>query len=503
MRMLATVTKPSSGTIRFDGDDVANLRTAAQDSRLSTAGLRHLSASLGDRVPRIHRRAQRHPASRTARAYRQLLEIVNLTHAASRPLGGFSGGMRQRVGIAQALLNDPRVLIVDEPTAGLDPEERVRLRTLLHEMAGDRIIVFSTHICSDVESVATRIAIVNHGTLLAEGLPSELLLGRSESLEDAYLRIVAGHTRGMSRLWPIYALVRADLLERTRRYQYVATIVVTLLLGTLLFLAQRRIRNVPDRRLSRHLQLGVGRRELRASRVDAALALRVLLRQERGRARPQDARRRDHRDDFGRPFRLYARQGAEQLSRLGVHVGDSLRRAVAMQFVRGESTAINLAQIAAPFALVVLPMIAIVARIALLFEMIPWLRGGSATSSTSSCGRGIWSGAFRRSAPCRGGEICSALISWSVKSGPRSPRRSARIAELSRDRRRWRQRASLLHLYRVSLDRKRRGRPSDLVCRRARRRRLRRAALRSLRQARAQHRTRQTQRRGGAVASRQ
>ena len=120
-----------------------------------------------------------------------LLEVLNLTHAGSRALGGFSGGMRQRVGIAQALLNDPRLLIVDEPTAGLDPEERVRLRTLLREMAGDRIIIFSTHICSDVESMATRVAIVNHGALLADGHPSELMQGRS-SLEEAYLQIVAG-----------------------------------------------------------------------------------------------------------------------------------------------------------------------------------------------------------------------------------------------------------------------------------------------------------------------
>jgi ABC-2 type transport system ATP-binding protein len=105
----------------------------------------------------------------------ELLELVNLTDAAKRPLGGYSGGMRQRVGIAQALLNDPQLLIVDEPTAGLDPEERVRFRNLLSELSGERIVILSTHIVSDVEAVATSIAILAHGQLLAHGAPESLL----------------------------------------------------------------------------------------------------------------------------------------------------------------------------------------------------------------------------------------------------------------------------------------------------------------------------------------
>src|SRR5580700_4295299 len=108
-----------------------------------------------------------------------LLDLVNLTHARHRPLGGFSGGMRQRVGIAQALLNDPQLLIVDEPTAGLDPEERVRFRNLLSELSGERIVILSTHIVSDVEAVATNIAILAHGRLLAHGSPESILEGVS------------------------------------------------------------------------------------------------------------------------------------------------------------------------------------------------------------------------------------------------------------------------------------------------------------------------------------
>src|SRR5207302_1271222 len=109
------------------------------------------------------------------RRIEELLALVNLTEARKRPLGGFSGGMKQRVGIAQALLNDPQLLIVDEPTAGLDPEERVRFRNLLSELSGERIIILSTHIVSDVEATATDIALISQGTLVAHASPEELL----------------------------------------------------------------------------------------------------------------------------------------------------------------------------------------------------------------------------------------------------------------------------------------------------------------------------------------
>jgi ABC-type multidrug transport system ATPase subunit len=115
------------------------------------------------------------------RRIQELLVLVNLVEAARRPLGGYSGGMKQRVGIAQALLNDPQLLIVDEPTVGLDPEERVRFRNLLSDLSGERIILLSTHIVSDVEATATEIVILNQGRKLQQAAPEsllELLAGR-------------------------------------------------------------------------------------------------------------------------------------------------------------------------------------------------------------------------------------------------------------------------------------------------------------------------------------
>jgi ABC-2 type transport system ATP-binding protein len=176
MRILATITQPTSGRVLWNDVEIAHhpdpLRTVLgylpQDFGVypnlnALEFLEYLAAVKGIQTAAARKRIG------------ELLELVNLTEVAKRPLGGYSGGMRQRIGIAQALLNDPQLLIVDEPTAGLDPEERVRFRNLLSELSGERIVILSTHIVSDVEAVASSIAILAHGHLIAHDVPEALL----------------------------------------------------------------------------------------------------------------------------------------------------------------------------------------------------------------------------------------------------------------------------------------------------------------------------------------
>ena len=172
MTILATVTTATSGKIFFD-DGRSSFNIASDPDRLRRV-LGYLPQDFGT-YPNLtpvefltYLAALKNLPGRTAsHRIEELLELVNLTAARNQRIGTFSGGMRQRVGIAQALLNDPKLLIIDEPTAGLDPEERVRFRNLLADLAGDRIVLLSTHIVSDVEAIASSIAILRQGELVA------------------------------------------------------------------------------------------------------------------------------------------------------------------------------------------------------------------------------------------------------------------------------------------------------------------------------------------------
>lgn len=115
---------------------------------------------------------------------KELLELVGLSDVAGKKIKTFSGGMKQRAGIAQALLNDPKILILDEPTAGLDPKERVRFRTLIEELGKNSIVLLSTHIVSDIEHIADRIIMMKDGALVWQGRQSDV----EGDLEEFYLK---------------------------------------------------------------------------------------------------------------------------------------------------------------------------------------------------------------------------------------------------------------------------------------------------------------------------
>ena len=176
MRILATITRPTEGRVAWNGTDIVRSPDGLR------AGLGYLPQDFGvypnlNAVEFLEYMAavKGLDAAAARRRIEELLVLVNLAEARKRPLGGYSGGMKQRIGIAQALLNDPALLIVDEPTVGLDPEERVRFRNLLSDLGGERIVILSTHIVSDVEAVATGIAMMDGGRLLAYAEPEELL----------------------------------------------------------------------------------------------------------------------------------------------------------------------------------------------------------------------------------------------------------------------------------------------------------------------------------------
>ena len=176
MQILTTYTAPTEGTATVDGADVTEDPTAVRER------LGYLPQEFGVYPDLTAREFLQYLAAlrgldrSTARdRVADLLTVVNLSDAADRKLETYSGGMRQRVGIAQALLTDPDLLVVDEPTVGLDPTERARCRNVLAELASDRVVVLSTHIVSDVEATASDVAILDDGRLRAHATPEALI----------------------------------------------------------------------------------------------------------------------------------------------------------------------------------------------------------------------------------------------------------------------------------------------------------------------------------------
>jgi ABC-2 type transport system ATP-binding protein len=177
MRTLAAIQLPDRGSIRFDGIDVL------ADPVALRRRLGYLPQSFGAYPHASCRNMLRHMALlkglpndvANARRIDGLLDLTNLTAHAGRAVTTFSGGMRQRFGIAQALLGDPSLLILDEPTAGLDPEERIRLYNLLSQLSGERVVLLSTHIVDDVEQLCGEVAIMQAGKVVAKGATAALV----------------------------------------------------------------------------------------------------------------------------------------------------------------------------------------------------------------------------------------------------------------------------------------------------------------------------------------
>lgn len=176
IRMLCAILEPTSGEVFWDGRNVTSMGAdyrnvlgyLPQDfgyypNYTAMEFLRYISALKGI------------PGKMAGKRAKELLEEVGLSHVADKKLKTFSGGMKQRLGIAQALLNHPKVLILDEPTAGLDPKERVRFRNLLSGYAKNKIVILSTHIVSDIEAIADEVLLMKKGKIMLQGTVPELI----------------------------------------------------------------------------------------------------------------------------------------------------------------------------------------------------------------------------------------------------------------------------------------------------------------------------------------
>ena len=189
MRILATLQEADSGSARLGDIDVL------RDKERVRRCLGYLPQEFGlypkvtalDLLDHLARLKGIGDARQRREVVAALLQRTNLYDARHRRLGGFSGGMKQRFGIAQALLGNPKLVIVDEPTAGLDPEERVRFHNLLADIASDVIVILSTHIVSDVEDLCHEFAVINKGQLLVTGKPATLV---GELAGRMYMRVV-------------------------------------------------------------------------------------------------------------------------------------------------------------------------------------------------------------------------------------------------------------------------------------------------------------------------
>ena len=189
MNLITDNVKRDEGNILWDGQDILKL---GKDFRKVLGYMPQEQGMYSDFSARAFLRymadVKQLPRKQAKQQIEQLLALVNLQEVAHKKLGGYSGGMRQRILLCQALLGDPKVLILDEATAGLDPKERLRLRNYIADFAKDRIVFITTHIVSDIETVADDVLLMKDGQLLRHGSPRELMESvNGNSLEDVYM----------------------------------------------------------------------------------------------------------------------------------------------------------------------------------------------------------------------------------------------------------------------------------------------------------------------------
>lgn len=183
MKMLCTVIRPTAGEITWDGNDIFGLGERYRDllGYLPQDFGFYPDLSVSDYLMYIASIKGIRPAVAKKRM-KQLLEMVGLSKYKSRKMKALSGGMARRVGITQAMLNNPKILVLDEPTAGLDPNERIRFRNLISELSEDRLVLLSTHIVSDVEFIAEQILLMQDGKFFYTGTSEELIAGMDENV---------------------------------------------------------------------------------------------------------------------------------------------------------------------------------------------------------------------------------------------------------------------------------------------------------------------------------
>ncbi|MCL1965286.1 MAG: ABC transporter ATP-binding protein [Firmicutes bacterium] len=193
MKILATLVTPTSGSVTLNGIDIQKKPNAIR----KTLGYLPQDVAVYPNLTAFEflsyiSSLKGLKSGDARRQINDLLAIFHLSEYKKRRLSEYSGGMRQRVGIACALLGDPQVIIVDEPSVGLDPEERIRLRDLLCDLAKTRIVLLSTHIISDIESTASQLAVIQKGRLVFHGTPKVFTQNTDGNMETAYLHFVHG-----------------------------------------------------------------------------------------------------------------------------------------------------------------------------------------------------------------------------------------------------------------------------------------------------------------------